>query len=87
MSMDVISLRIAKHVGTEAPNFGPVEVKDGGAQVDFHSVGPNETIRARQVDKKLSRAHSSVLLLNNSKSGKELNSEEGTDSNDHEIHQ
>lgn len=30
MSMDVISLRIAKHVGTEAC-FEPVDVKEGSA--------------------------------------------------------
>ena len=88
--MDVISLRIAKHVGTEAPKFSPVDVKEGSAQVDFQSTvrDQNETIRDRlRVDKKLSRAHSSVLLLNNSKSHKELQSEQGTISNEHDVNQ
>ena len=93
MSMDVISLRIAKHVGTDCC-FSPVDVKEGSAQVDFQSTvrDQNETIRddknqLKVVDKKLSRAHSSVLLLNNSKSNKELHSEHGTDSNENDVNQ
>ena len=73
MSMDVISLRIARHVGTEAC-FSPVDVHEGSAQVDFQSTqGPAETVRAPHEKRSIkSRAQSSVLLLNNSKSIREF---------------
>ena len=82
MSMDVISLRIARHVGTEAC-FSPVEQQEGSVQVDLRStVGPPDAIPV-PTDKKSarSRAQSSVLLLNNSRSTREFRgeSEHGTE--------
>ena len=75
--MDVISLRLARHVSPELQK-SLIEVKEGGVQVDFQSThGPGDSIElTKSKEHRMSRAHSSVLLLDNSKSrGGDIHSE------------
>ena len=45
--------------------------------MDFQStVGPNDSVRQSKIEERMSRAHSSVLLLNNTKSHRDLNDED-----------